>query len=149
MSALSKLKFVSMERQENSNPLLVKRQKLANKISEQIQLAKANQSGKKYKAVKVRKITDMETGEQREIEVPKRLKPWWWPNEQGKICINVRYGARVLEVIEGKNSIEVENLAAVITALEVLRAAVEQGELDERINVISKLVNAGFGRELS
>lgn len=52
-------------------------------------------------------------------------------------------------MIEGKNSIEVENLAAVITALEVLRAAVDQGELDERINVISKLVNAGFGRDLS
>ena len=149
MSALSKLKFISMERQENSNPLLIKRQKLANKISEQIQLAKATLSGKKFKPVKVRKITDLETGEQRDVEVPKRLKPWWWPNEQGKICITVRYGARVLEVIEGKNSIEVENLAAVITALEVLRAAVEQGELDERINVISKLVNAGFGRELS
>jgi hypothetical protein len=138
-----------MERQENSNPLLIKRQKLANKISEQIQLAKATLSGKKFKPVKVRKITDLETGEQRDVEVPKRLKPWWWPNEQGKICITVRYGARVLEVIEGKNSIEVENLAAVITALEVLRAAVEQGELDERINVISKLVNAGFRRDLS
>jgi hypothetical protein len=81
------------------------------------------------------------------VEIPKRLKPWWWPSENGKLCITVRYGARTLEVIEGKNAIETENIAGVITTLEVLRTAVDAGELDARIESISGLVKAGFEKE--
>jgi hypothetical protein len=81
------------------------------------------------------------------VEIPKRLKPWWWPSENGKLCITVRYGARTLEVIEGKNTIETENIAGVITTLEVLRTAVDAGELDARIESISGLVKAGFEKE--
>ena len=81
------------------------------------------------------------------MEVPKRLKSWWWPSENGKLCITVRYGARTLEVIEGKNAIETENIAGVITTLEVLRTAVDAGELDARIESISGLVKAGFEKE--
>jgi hypothetical protein len=75
------------------------------------------------------------------------LKPWWWPSGNGKFCITVRYGARTLEVIEGKNAIETENIAGVITTLEVLRSAVDAGELDARIESISSLVKAGFENE--
>jgi len=63
------------------------------------------------------------------------------------LCITVRYGARTLEVIEGKNAIETENIAGVITTLEVLRTAVDAGELDGRIEAISGLVKAEFGKE--
>jgi hypothetical protein len=63
------------------------------------------------------------------------------------MCITVRYGARTLEVVEGKNAIETENIAGVITTLEVLRTAVDAGELDGRIEAISGLVKAGFDKE--
>jgi hypothetical protein len=75
------------------------------------------------------------------------LKPWWWKGENGKMCITVRYGARTLEVVEGKNAIETENIAGVITTLEVLRVAVEAGELDARIEAVSGLVKTGFDKE--
>jgi hypothetical protein len=63
------------------------------------------------------------------------------------MCITVRYGARTLEVIEGKNAIETDNLAGVISTLEVLREAVDAGELDARIEAVSGLVKAGFEKE--
>jgi hypothetical protein len=68
-------------------------------------------------------------------------------SEQGKLCITVRYGARVLEVIEGRNAIEADNIAGVISTLEVLRTAVEAGELDARIDSVSSLVMKGFGKD--
>ena len=110
-------------------------------------MAKAIQAGTEFVPVKIRSVRDQETGETRKVEVPKRLKPWWWTSENGKLCITVRYGARTLEVIEGKNAIETENIAGVITTLEVLRTAVDAGELDARIESISGLVKAGFEKE--
>jgi hypothetical protein len=147
MSGLSALKFVVTKRQQGSSPAHAKRQKLSNKIHEQIQMAKAVQSGTEFRPVKLRKVMDQETGEMRQVELPKRLKPWWWPSEGGKMCITVRYGARTLEVIEGKNAIEADSLEGVITTLEVLRGAVDAGELDARIEAVSGLVKAGFDKE--
>ena len=63
------------------------------------------------------------------------------------MCITVRYGARTLDVVEGKNAIETDTIAGVITTLEVLRAAVDAGELDARIEAVSGLVKAAFGKE--
>jgi hypothetical protein len=149
MSGLSALKFVATKRQQGSSPAKARRQKLSNKIHEQLQLAKALQSGTEFRPVKLRRVMDDATGELRQVEVPKRLKPWWWPSEAGKLCVTIRYGARTLEVIEGKNAIETDNLAGVITTLEVLRSAVDAGELDARIEAVSGLVKAGFGKEES
>ena len=147
MSGLSALKFIASKRQHGSSPAQARRQKLSNKIHEQLQMAKALQSGSEFRPVKLRKVMDDATGEMRQVEVPKRMKPWWWPSEAGKLCVTVRYGARSLEVIEGKNAIETDNLAGVITILEVLRDAVNSGELDARIEAVSGQVKAGFVKE--
>ena len=49
----------------------------------------------------------------------------------------MRYGARTLEIVPGKNAIETDNLAEVITTLRLLRTAADQGELDQRFQAIS------------
>jgi hypothetical protein len=110
-------------------------------------MAKAIQSGAEFVPVKIRTVKDEVTGETRKVEIPKRLKPWWWSSDNGKMCITVRYGARTLEVIEGKNAIETDSIAGVVTTLEVLRSAVDAGELDARIEAISSLVKSGFDKE--
>ena len=146
MSGLEALKFVQSQRKPGSGPAFARRQKLSSKISEQIHMAKAVQAGTDYQPVKVRMIRDEATGQMRRVEVPKRLKPWWWEAEDAKLLITVRYGARPMEVMEGKNAIETDSIAGVVTTLEVLRAAVDAGELDSRIDAISSLVKAGFGK---
>jgi len=147
MSGLSALKFVASKPQQGSSPKHARRLKLSNKLHEQIQMAKAIQSGAEFVPVKIRTVKDEATGETRKVEIPKRLKPWWWSSDNGKMCITVRYGARTLEVVDGKNAIETENIAGVITTLEVLRTAVDAGELDARIEAVSGLVKAGFDKE--
>jgi len=147
MSGLSALKFVASKPRQINSPKHSRRQKLINKLHEQIQMAKAVQFGTEFLPVKIRTIKDEVTGETRKVEIPKRLKPWWWLSENGKMCLTVRYGARTLEVVEGKNAIETENIAGVITTLEVLRTAVDAGELDARIEAVSGLVKAGFEKE--
>jgi hypothetical protein len=100
-------------------------------------LAKAEQAGTQYQPTKLCTVKDAATGESRKVEIPKRIKAWWWSSDNGKLCITVRYGARTLEVIEGKNAIENDSIAGVVTTLEVLRSAVDAGELDARIEAIS------------
>ena len=124
-----------------------RRQKLSTKLAEQIQLAKAQQSGGEFVPVKIRTVNDEVTGQSRKIEVPKKLKPWWWTDDTGKLCITVRYGARTLEIVEGKNAIETDSIADVITSLQVIRTAVDSGELDKRIDAVMGQVKAGFAKD--
>ena len=103
-------------------------------------MAKAQQSGTEFSPVRVRTVKDEATGQNRKVEVPKKLKPWWWTDEKGKLCITVRYGARTLEIVEGKNAIETDNIADVITSLQVIHAAVYAGELDKRIDAVMGMI---------
>ncbi len=147
MSGLNALKLVQAKRENGNSPQHARRQKLSTKLAEQIQLAKAQQSGAEFSPVRVRTIKDEATGQSRKVEVPKKLKPWWWADEKGKLCITVRYGARTLEIVEGKNAIETDSIADVITSLQVIRTAVDSGELDKRIDAVMDQVKAGFAKE--
>jgi len=140
MSGLSALKLVQAKREKGNSPQHARRQKLSAKLAEQIQLAKAQQSGTEFAPVRIRTVKDEVTGLNRKVEVPKKLKPWWWTDEKGKLCITVRYGARTLEIVEGKNAIEADNIADVITSLQVIHAAVDAGELDKRIAAVMGMI---------
>ena len=147
MSGLSALKLVQAKREKGTSPQHARRQKLSTKLGEQIQLAKAQQSGTDFSPVRVRTVKDEVTGQNRKVEVPKKLKPWWWTDDKGKLCITVRYGARTLEIVEGKNAIETDSIADVITSLQVIRTAVDSGELDKRIDAGMGQVQAGFAKD--
>ena len=148
MSGLNALKLVQAKREKGSSPQHARRQKLSTKLAEQIQLAKAQQSGAEFSPVRVRTVKDEATGLSSKVEVPKKLKPWWWTDEKGKLCVTIRYGARILEIVEGKNAIETDSIADVITSLQVIRTAVDSGELDARIEAISGLMKSGFDKEI-
>jgi hypothetical protein len=147
MSGLNALKLVQAKREKGNSPQHARRQKLSTKLAEQIQLAKAQQSGAEFSPVRVRTVKDEATGLSRKVEVPKKLKPWWWTDDKGKLCITVRYGARTLEIVEGKNAIETDSIADVITSLQVIRTAVDSGELDKRIDAVMGAVKAGLTKE--
>ena len=147
MSGLNALKLVQAKREKGNSPQHARRQKLSTKLAEQIQLAKAQQSGAEFSPVRVRTVKDEATGQSRKVEVPKKIKPWWWTDDTGKLCITVRYGARTLEIVEGKNAIETDSIADVITSLQVIRTAVDSGELDKRIDAVMGQVKAGFAKD--
>ena len=85
-------------------------------------------------------------GLRRSIELPKRVRAWWWNGDNGKIALNVRYGAKVVELAKGKSTIEVAAHTDLIPTLELLKRAVEAGELDTQIESASNKLREGFGK---
>ena len=136
---LSTLKLVTATRENKTSPVIQRRQKLINKIDEQISLAIAQANGETYSPAKFKNIVNVETGETEYKAMPKRIRAWWW-EAGGKLNLTVRYGARIIELAKGKNSIELENFAAVLPTLDLIRKAVEAGELDEAVTKVSKAV---------
>jgi len=143
MSTLNTLKLVAAKRPGSAPPVIQRRNRLIAKIWEQTQLAKAQADGKTFAPVISRKVKD-ETGAQRSVEIPKRIKAWWWTAESGKVCLGVRYGAKTLELAKGKTAIEVGTIADLIPTLDTLKLAVAAGELDTQIETISGTMRSGF-----
>jgi hypothetical protein len=59
----------------------------------------------------------------------------------------VHYGSKVLELENGLNAVEVDDMTALVSTLELIKSAAEQGELDAQINAVSQMVRAGFKRD--
>ena len=144
MSMLSSLKLVSAIRSVGSTPVQQRRNKLSAKLYEQIQLAAAQAVGRMYAPTKLKTLVNAETGERKTVEATKRIKQWWWTTANGKIAISVRYGAKPIELARGKNAVEVDNTEAVLLTLQVIKQAVEAGELDGAIEAVYGAVKSNF-----
>jgi hypothetical protein len=144
MSAFSGLKLVAAKRPQAASPVVLRRNKLANQLWEQIELARASAEGKTFAPVRMRNVKDKLTGERRTVEAAKRIKQWWFVAENGRVCLQVRYGTRVLELAKGKNSIEVGSGSELLSVLETVKKSVELGELDTQIEAASAAVRERF-----
>jgi hypothetical protein len=144
MSTLDTLKLVAVKKPTHTPTVVIRRQKLASKVWEQLQLAKSQIEGTKFEVKKYRSYTDKESGLRKQVEVSKRIREWWFKNEQGKVCVAIKYGTRVLELAKGKHSIEVGSADELIKALELVKQAVELGELDQQLEQASGSVRKSF-----
>ena len=126
--------------------IVIRRNKLATKLWEQINLAQSQLDGKPFVVMKYRSIKDAETGLRKQVEVPKRIKPWWFQSEQGKVCVSVKYGSWTIELAKGKPSVEVASGEDLVKVLTAIKAAVEAGELDSQIETASSSLRSGFKR---
>jgi hypothetical protein len=143
MATLASLKLVAAKKPSNQPPVVQRRNKLSGKVYEQIQLARAQSAGETYAPTKSKTVTNSE-GERVVVTAPKRIKPWWFVAENGKVCISIRYGAKLIELAKGKSAIEVASPDALIEALEAVNAAVLAGELDAQIEAVSGQLRSGF-----
>jgi hypothetical protein len=146
MSALSTLKLVAVKKPSHMPAIVIRRNKLSSKLWEQIQLAKSQLDGTPFKVMKYRSMVDRETGLRKQVELPKRIKPWWFQSEQGKVCVSVKYGSWTIELAKGKPSVEVASAQDLIKTLETIKSAVEAGELDAQIETASAHLRSGFKR---
>ncbi len=144
MALLSSLKLVSAKRTLSLPPIVQRRNKLSKKLWEQIQLAQAKINGTDFAPMHYKTIIDNDTGEKKEIKVPKRIKNWWWVNDTGHCHVSVFYGSKVVELAKGKNSVELADQAELIQTLELLKQAVEAGELDVAIEAVSGQLRSAF-----
>ncbi len=146
MSAINKLKLVISKRQTKLSPTAFRRHKLCSKIAEQLAMAKAKKEGKAYAATKLKRVVDVESGIASDVEVTKRLKEWYWV-ENNKVQLQIMYGTKPLTLnAKGANTIELASGDELINTLEVLLEAVGAGELDEAIESASKSLRERFDK---
>lgn len=136
MTGISSLKLVSSTPVRSVDPKLARRKKLCKKLLEQLEMARSMKAGERFEVIVSKRVRDPETDELREVKLPKKLRPWWWTAEDGKTYLTLRYGARTLELVKGRNAIEADGLDGVISSLEVVQKAVLVGELDEQIQIL-------------
>jgi hypothetical protein len=101
MSALSTLKLVAAKKPQQMPTIQLRRNKLSNKLWEQIQLAKSQINGQPFLVTRFRSVKDSESGLRKQVEMPKRVRPWWFVTENGKVCVSIRYGSWTLELAKG------------------------------------------------
>lgn len=143
MATLASLKLVTAKKPSQLPPVMHRRNKLSSKVSEQIQLARAQSDGSTFSPTRIKTVTNTE-GQRVQVTVPKRIKAWWFVSENGKCCIAIRYGSKILELAKGKTAIEVASGAALIDALEAVNAAILAGELDSQIEAASGQLRSSF-----
>ena len=144
MSTLASLKLTAQRRPHQLPAAIQRRHKLLGKLADQLALARAQQSGTPFEATRRRTVVDATTGQRQTIAVPRRVRPWWFHTDNGRLALTVRYGSRVLELAKGKSAIDIADQAALIPALEVLVQAVSAGELDAAIEVAVGQTRRGF-----
>ncbi len=144
VAMLAGLKLTNAKKPTQISPVAQRRGKLAKRIREQVELAKAQAEGRTYAPTRLRSVKNAETGERTTVESPKRVKQWWFVADNGKVCVALKYGAKIVELAKGKSAVEVASGAELITALETLKAAVTGGELDAQIEAAAGAVRKGF-----
>lgn len=136
MGILQELKLTNVQRTVRLSPVLHRRQKLVDKLHEQIMLAKAMAEGKQYEVAVTRRIKNLETGAVTKVEGVRNVKSWWFVADNGKAMFQVKYGTKVLELAKGKSSIEIASPDKLIPTIELLKKAVLDGELDGQIKSV-------------
>ncbi len=145
-NTLSKLKLVSVTTGEK-NPTVLRRSRLTAQIEGQIAYARAAIAGEIYAEKRQKYITDSQTGERSLVEISKKVKPWWFISAANKANLILKYGSKKIEIVKGKNAIEVDNMDELITTLELIKNAVKAGELDTQIELTCGALRAGFSKK--
>jgi hypothetical protein len=140
MSILSELKTVSVVRPKSQPSIVIRRNKLISKLHDQLQCVQAKIRGEEFIQTKYVSLKK-DNGERVELAKQKRLKPWWFTSESGNLTFELKYGNKKLEIVKGKTGIEANSLNELEKVVEVLKKAVAEGELDDRINSVADVIS--------
>jgi capsid portal protein len=94
-----------------------------------------------YQPTKTQFVADAE-GNMQQVQRSKRIRRWWTVKADGTVQLTIRYGSKPLELAKGKNAVEIASEAELVRTLVQIRAAVEQGELDELIEQSGSLAKS-------
>lgn len=147
MGNLDTLKLTDAARPKNQPPVMERRSKLSKKLWEQMELAKARNTGTNFTVKRFRTLKDLE-GNVRSVERAKRIRPWWFTSNSGTLCVQVFYGSKALELASGKTAIEARDLAHVVEILGLIKHEVELGTLDHAIETASQLLRSRFEMDI-
>jgi hypothetical protein len=145
-NTLAALKFTSAKKPTQLSPIQSRRSKFIAKLEQQIALASALAEGRTYAPTKMKVVVDADSGEKRSVETTKKMRQWWFATDNGKLALTVRYGSKVLELVKGKNAIEVANVNELVKTLTLVKTAAGAGEIDDAIAAASAKLRQGFSK---
>lgn len=144
-SILSSLKLVNAKRQNSVDPVVFRRNKLNEKLKVQIAMAQAISKGETFTVKRKKLMRDEVTGQSSYVDINKRVKTWWFTNNDTKrVAVQIYYGNKVIDLAKGKNAVEVANGDELIAVLGRLQEAVLDGLLDTQIEQAADSVKARF-----
>ena len=144
LSTLATLKLTDAKKPNHIPQVVQRRNKLAKRVWQQIELARAQEQGTQFRVAKFKSYTDSETGVRKQVETQMSVKQWWFTTQAGKLAISVRYGSKVLELAKGKFAVEVAHEKDLAITLDAIKTAVLAGELDAAILTAADKLKAGF-----
>jgi len=125
MSYLKTLTLTLAPHQIERNPKLIRRQRLIERLEEQIKLA----ADPTFTVLVRRWIKDAE-GVKQPFDRQKRIKPWWKADGSGNLVLVLKNGLKTIELEKGKPGIAVGTQGRLEAVLNTLIAATKAGELD-------------------
>ena len=143
MATFEKLKFVAVTKPIHQSAIVQRRNKLIGKIWQQIELVKSQTNGTQLEIKKYKTVKDAAGNSQR-IAVNKRIKPWWYQDIEGKLCVSIRYGSKIVELKRGMPSIQVTDFDGLLESLEIIKTEVGNGSFDQEIEQASGALKANF-----
>ncbi len=129
MAYLQGLKLTKEDKRVAVDDVKRRRNKLIAKLEEQKAIAEADAAGTEYTLFKKVWLTN-DDGVKELAEKQRRLTRWYWRSNDSWF-LQLRYGARVMDLGKGRNAIEVANEKELLTTLDTCLEAVKAGELDK------------------
>ena len=126
MSILDNFTLVEFSPQKNRNSLLKRRESICEKLSEQISLAK----DPNYRALNYKWVTGVD-GEVKKSKVYKKIKPWWYEDDNGNLILSIQYRGRPIDLTPEYNGILFASSKQLVDALVKIKIEFEKGKLDQ------------------
>jgi len=128
-NVLSSLKVIARPEIVKS-PVLAKRMKLIERLEEQLAMVTAKLANQPFSAFKAKTAKDPESGEKKTVNVPRKIRPWFFDNN-GHFYLELKFGGKVLELQPQMPTIDIGEFAELTNVFELIMTATEKGELDE------------------
>lgn len=129
MTILGKLDCKNIVRSTSTDPLITRREKLGNSLSEQFCVWEAMTSKQVYTKKAVKKTLDA-NGISTTETIEKVVKPNFF-QQDGGWYIQVRYGSRILSIYGKTNAVFVKEFKEIGPVLDKMIQATELGEFDK------------------
>jgi len=139
MSHLKSLTFTVSPQQIARNPKLIRRQKLVDRLEDQLRLAK----DPSYAPV-IRRWKRSEDGPKVPVDLHRQIRPWWRADGAGNLVLVLRSGLKTLELEKGKPAVVVGPPERLVGVIETLVAATKAGELDAALEVATDAGERGI-----
>ena len=135
MSHLAKLNLKTVQRNNQKDPVVARRDKLVAAIEEQRKVLAAALNGDDY-IVQTKRWKTNNAGERVRVEHEKRVRAWFFEQDNG-YYVQCRYGSRILNINGKSNAVFVDKLEAVADVLKAFKNAAETGELDDAVSKLA------------